>query len=82
MNLDELANAIRSVSEEKDVQRLADHLMEWKQNKETAEELNHSIERNLTDDKIHASPRQAQQSGLSLRHRRRRPRRSDAAWVP
>jgi len=45
MNLDELANTIRSVSEEKDVQKLADHLMEWKQNEETAEDLNHSIER-------------------------------------
>ena len=45
MNIDELAHAIRAVSNEKVVQLLADLLIEWKQNQDTAEDLRNTIER-------------------------------------
>ena len=45
MNLDELANAIRNVSDQSDVQRLADLFREWKYSKETVVDLNDTIER-------------------------------------
>lgn len=45
MNLDELAQNIRAISSECVVQKLADILIEWKSNPETAEELRSKIER-------------------------------------
>jgi len=45
MNLDELTEAIRNVSSERVVQALANLLIEWKSNDETAEELKHTLER-------------------------------------
>lgn len=45
MDIDGLAKAIRAVSNEKIVQRLADLFMEWKQNQDTAEDLKNTIER-------------------------------------
>ena len=47
MNLDELSEEIRKVSSEKVVQDLSGMLLEWKDNDETAEELNARIERYL-----------------------------------
>ena len=47
MNIDELARAIRFVSNGQNVQRIADCLLEWKQNEETANDLNETIERLL-----------------------------------
>ena len=45
MNLDELSLEISKVSPEKVVQELSRHLIEWKNNDETAEELKNGIER-------------------------------------
>lgn len=45
MTIDELAQNIRSVSKEYQVQRLADLLYEWKINDQTVEELSGTIER-------------------------------------
>ena len=45
MNIDKLADAIRHVSKEKIVQRLADLLMEWKHNQDTVEDLRTTVER-------------------------------------
>ena len=45
MNIDELAKKIRSVSDEKEVQRLVDLLIEWKNDYQTTEDLNDTIER-------------------------------------
>lgn len=45
MNLDELSSEIRKVSQESVVQELSRHLVEWKDNNETAEELKATIER-------------------------------------
>ena len=44
MTIDELADAIRSISSEKEVQRLADLLLEWKSDYKTTEDLNDTIE--------------------------------------
>ena len=45
MTIDELSQNIRSVSIEKEVQRLADLLYEWKRNDQTVKELSVTIER-------------------------------------
>jgi hypothetical protein len=45
MNLDELAQKIREVSDEKVVQGLADLLVAWKEDQRTAEQLRESVER-------------------------------------
>lgn len=45
MNLDELSQEICKVSPDIVVQKLSRHLIEWKNNDETAEELNNRIER-------------------------------------
>ena len=45
MNLDELSQEISKVSSEKVVQDLSRFLVEWKDSKETAEELKEGIER-------------------------------------
>lgn len=45
MNLDELAQKIREVSDEEVVQRLADLLVAWKADQCTAEVLRESVER-------------------------------------
>lgn len=49
MNIDELADEISKVSSEKIIQDLARLLIEWKSNKETAEELKDSIERYISN---------------------------------
>ena len=49
MNIDELAKKIRSVSDEKQVQKLADLLVEWKGNHQTVEDLNVIIERYIAN---------------------------------
>jgi len=45
MNLDELSQEISKASPEKAVQELSRHLLEWKSNDQTAEELKDGIER-------------------------------------
>ena len=45
MTIDELADKIRSISMQKEVQRLADLLIEWKSDQQTTEDLNYTIER-------------------------------------
>ena len=45
MNIDELAQEIRSVSDENLVQKLADLLIEWKQDQSTVEDLKNKAER-------------------------------------
>ncbi len=47
MNIDELANEIRSVSNEKTVLKIIDSLLQWKQNDDTVEDLYYVVERNF-----------------------------------
>ena len=45
MNLDELAKEIQNISHEKVIQELSRHLLEWKTNNKTAENLKDEIEK-------------------------------------
>lgn len=47
MNLDDLSKNIRKTSEEKIVQKLADHIQDWKINEKNAIELSDGVERFL-----------------------------------
>ena len=47
MNLDELIISIRKVSKEEIVQKLADHIQEWKTDERNAVELRNNVERFL-----------------------------------